>query len=222
MSPTHVFYFEQLYPLQDVALTLINQQDTGFYLTGGTAVSRVYLHHRFSDDLDLFANLQPDFGAWCGRVIDALMQDNRWRTEVVMRQQYFARVLIHQDNVTLKIEMVNDVPSHIGEIRQHPVLGRIDSPENILANKLTALVNREEPRDLADVWGLCTRLELSLADALAGAHSKAAGLYPPDLARRLCTASVKDWELVRWIEPPVVETYLTELTALGEGLILVD
>ena len=102
------------------------------------------------------------------------------------------------------------------------MLGRVDSPENILANKLTALVNREEPRDLADVWGLCTRLGLSLVDAIVGAQSKAAGLYPPDLARRLCTATVKDWELVRWIEPPVLEDYLSELAALGEGLILVE
>lgn len=222
MLPTHTFYFEQLYPLQDLALALIQQQDTGFYLTGGTAVSRVYLHHRFSDDLDLFANLQPDFSIWCGRIIDAFMQDGRWQTEVIMRQQYFARVLIHQNDVTLKLEMINDVPSHIGIIHQHPVLGRVDSPENILANKLTALVNREEPRDLADVWGLCTRLGLSLVDAIVGAQSKAAGLYPPDLARRLCTATVKDWELVRWIEPPVVEDYLSELVALGEGLILVE
>lgn len=153
MLPTHTFYFEQRYPLQDLALALIQQQDTVFFLTGGTAVSRVYLHHRFSDDLDLFANLQPDFSIWCGSVIDALMQDGRWQTEVIMRQQYFARVLIHQNDVTLKIEMINDVPSHIGIIHQHPVLGRVDSPENILANKLTALVNREEQRDLADIWG---------------------------------------------------------------------
>lgn len=32
MSPTPAFYFEQLYPLQDLTLALINQQDTGFYL----------------------------------------------------------------------------------------------------------------------------------------------------------------------------------------------
>lgn len=46
-------------------------------LTGGTAVPRVYRHHRFSDDRDRSANLQSDFGVWCGRVIDALMQDSR-------------------------------------------------------------------------------------------------------------------------------------------------
>lgn len=51
------FYLEQLYPLQDKALALIVAQDTGFYLSGGTASSRGYLNHRFSDDLDLFRSL---------------------------------------------------------------------------------------------------------------------------------------------------------------------
>ena len=46
------FYFTKLYPLQDRVLRVINGLDTGFYLTGGTASSREYLHHRFSDDID--------------------------------------------------------------------------------------------------------------------------------------------------------------------------
>ncbi len=130
-------------------------------------------------------------------------------------------MLVSQNAVTLKIELINDVPSHIGEIRQHPTLGRIDSPENILANKLTALSGREEPRDLADIWGLCTILGLSIADAIEGATSKATGIYPLDLARRLCTATPKDWEQVRWIDPPDPAQFLAELNRLGEQLILV-
>jgi hypothetical protein len=35
-------------------LALLRQIETGFYLTGGTAASRGYLNHRFSDDLALF------------------------------------------------------------------------------------------------------------------------------------------------------------------------
>jgi hypothetical protein len=50
---------------------------------------------------------------------------------------------------SLKIELINDVPAHVGELKEHPVLGRLDSAENILANKLTAVVDREEPKDLA-------------------------------------------------------------------------
>jgi predicted nucleotidyltransferase component of viral defense system len=33
----------------------------GFYLTGGTALSRAYLNHRYSDDLDFFVNAVNDF-----------------------------------------------------------------------------------------------------------------------------------------------------------------
>jgi len=40
----------------DKVLALIRRTDTAFYLTGGTALGRHYLHHRYSDDLDLFVN----------------------------------------------------------------------------------------------------------------------------------------------------------------------
>ena len=55
------FYAQTLYPFQDEVLQIINLVETGFYLTGGTAASRGYLHHRYSDDLDFFVNDQPDF-----------------------------------------------------------------------------------------------------------------------------------------------------------------
>ncbi len=221
MTSDKAYYFDQLYPLQDQVLSLIDAQETGFYLTGGTAVSRFYLQHRLSDDLDMFVNLNPAFGDWCGRIIDTLLHFEPQQTQVILRQQYFARVLLTHNDTTLKIEMVNDVPSHIGDIQRHPILGCIDSPENILANKLTALIGREEPRDLADIWGLCTKLGLSIQEAIEGATSKATGIYPLDLARRLCSATHKDWQLVRWINPPDPVQYLAELNQLGEKLILV-
>lgn len=55
------FYFEVPYPLQDEVLKVVSRIDTGFYLTGGTAASRGYLNHRFSDDLDFFTNDSPEF-----------------------------------------------------------------------------------------------------------------------------------------------------------------
>jgi len=60
--------------LQDQALKLIDALDTGFYLTGGTALSRVYLGHRFSDDLDFFLNDHPDFALLADRCLHALGQ----------------------------------------------------------------------------------------------------------------------------------------------------
>jgi len=50
------FFYDRLYPLQDQVLALIHQLETGLYLSGGTAASRGYLNHRFSDDIDMFAD----------------------------------------------------------------------------------------------------------------------------------------------------------------------
>jgi len=192
------FYFDRLYPFQDEVLKVVSGLETGLYLTGGTAASRAYLNHRFSDDLDFFTNDSPDFELWAGRLIQGVQ--SRWSTTV---------------------ELVNDVPAHVGEIRHHEILGRIDNPENILANKITAAIDREEPKDFADIWGFCCRLGLPLSAAIEGAQSKAAGIFPADLARLLCSVRRKDWELVRWIEAPDPDRFLSDLAALGEGLVLV-
>jgi hypothetical protein len=45
------FYLNKLYPLQDEVLNLLTKPEVDFYLTGGTALSRYYLQHRYSDDL---------------------------------------------------------------------------------------------------------------------------------------------------------------------------
>ncbi len=55
------YYNFQLYPLQDKVLNILSEADHHFYLTGGTALSRQYLHHRYSDDLDFFLNRENDF-----------------------------------------------------------------------------------------------------------------------------------------------------------------
>ena len=56
-----------------------------------------------------------------------------------------------QSEINLKIEMVNDVPSHIIKPWIHPSLGQIDIAENILANKTSAVLDREAAKVLADI-----------------------------------------------------------------------
>lgn len=55
------YYKEVLYPEQDKVLNILKDCGLSFYLTGETAVSRGYLNHRFSDDLDLFVNNDNSF-----------------------------------------------------------------------------------------------------------------------------------------------------------------
>lgn len=214
------FFLNKLYPFQDQVLRVFSLLDTNFYLTGGTALSRGYLNHRFSDDLDFFVNDENYFGLWADRVIHALSRSVDWHFQVVVREERYVRLNLARTGIDLKIELVNDVPSRVGLPRQHPTLGRIDTAENILANKVTAVLDRTVPKDLADIWGLVCIMGLSLQEAIAGAQGKAAGVFPLDLARVLCSASRSDWELVRWVEPPDPDRFLQQLHKLGNSLII--
>jgi len=213
-------FLTRLYPLQDEVLRVLTGLETGFYLSGGTAASRGYLQHRFSDDLDLFVNDAPEFGLWSDRLIRGLMEIPTWKVAVLQRELRFVRILLDRAGLQMKVEMVNDVPSRAGAIRVHPSLGRLDSAENILANKITALVDRQEPKDLADVWGFCVSRDLSIQRAIEDARGKAAGIFPVDVARVLLSATRRDWELVRWIEAPDPRSYLASLKVLAEQLLL--
>ena len=52
----HKYYQNLLYPLQDKFLAFFSEYNNEkFYLTGGTALSRFYFQHRYSEDLDFFS-----------------------------------------------------------------------------------------------------------------------------------------------------------------------
>ena len=216
-------WFEKvLYPLQDEVLAAAATSATGFYLTGGTALGRIHLRHRYSEDLDLFVNDDDRFGVWAERLLETWRAQAPWRVSIQRRDPRFVRALVAKGDAELKIEFVNDVRGRVGMPVRHDGFGLVDTKENILANKVTALLDRQEPKDLADVWGLCRRGGLRLADALVGASSKAAGVFAADVARVLLGATAEDWRLVRWIPPaPAPEEFVGDLRALGEDLLLV-
>lgn len=68
---------------------------------------------------------------------------------------------------------------------------RLDSAEEILANKLTALVGRAEERDLVDLWFL-ERAGHRVEDALDAALSKDGGCTPATLAWLLSEVTIPD------------------------------
>ena len=54
------------------------------------------------------------------------------------------RIFVEADEIALKIDFVNDVPSRFGNIEQSSVFHRIDSWRNILSNKICALSRRAQ------------------------------------------------------------------------------
>ena len=100
-------YFNVLYPFQDTVLGIVRELETEFYLTGGTAASRGYLQHRFSDDLDFFVNDEPRFALWSERIVQALSDQGLWRTEISLREERFVRqevVVLHELRDIVEVE----------------------------------------------------------------------------------------------------------------------
>ncbi|MFN3395993.1 MAG: nucleotidyl transferase AbiEii/AbiGii toxin family protein [Thermodesulfovibrionales bacterium] len=208
------YYEKVLYPLQDKAISVF--KNSPFYLTGGTLLSRVYYGHRYSDDLDYFLNDNPDFQLLADRQIERLSKIFN-TVKVVMAYERFYRILVCQEK--LKIELVNDVPAHIGELIEDPHFGLIDSKENILTNKITAVVDRAMPKDIVDMYFLL-KDGVSLKQALIDVHSKAAGIPPLYVAKVLgeFDYSLLDTE-IKWITPVPSEEIKSFLTAISESIV---
>ena len=143
------YYINNLYPFQDMVLKLIMKVDDTFYLTWGTALGRHYLKHRYSDDLDLFVNRNSDFKQLTDVIISQL-EKHFPGIESALLIEDFARIFIHYKEHHLKIEFVNDVLFHAGDLQSANFFHKIDSWENILSNKICALT-RDEAKDVADL-----------------------------------------------------------------------
>ncbi|MCC7201912.1 MAG: nucleotidyl transferase AbiEii/AbiGii toxin family protein [Nitrospirae bacterium] len=212
------YYDKILYPLQDKVIPAF--KDSPFYLTGGTALSRGYYNHRYSDDLDYFVNDHDDFHRIAERQIEKLRGIFTDVTIAVKDVSYY-RIFVGRES--LKVELINDVPSHIGGKVEHPLLGIIDSKENILANKITAVVDRALPKDIVDVFYLL-KDGLSLKKALCDAESKAAGISPLLIAKIFAefNYAILGTE-IKWIDPVSIEAikqYLNDISlSIVEGTI---
>jgi hypothetical protein len=210
----------QLYRLQDGVLACLNAIEHGFYLSGGTALARGYFAHRYSEDLDFFVNDCPEFELWRDRCLDAIRGHlpAGQSLEILLREARFGRAVVHGP-VDLKVEFINDVPSRVGAPWLHPQLGPLDTKENILANKISALVDRGAPKDAADIFWLCCRDSLDIRQALEHATGKAAGLFPPLVAKCLSDTAARGLPPVWWVTPPLVHEFREGLLRLSEALL---
>lgn len=172
-----------------------------FYLTGGTALGRFYLDHRYSEDLDFFTNENLLYKNY----IVELKKKIASRFSVNIQQSLFAddftRFFITEKDVSLKIELVNDVGYYTGVPAQYP-FGMIDTPINILTNKLTALIGRDEPKDVFDIIHLSLNYSFNWLSIFEHAKEKAV-INELDVEQRLISFPVEWLENVNWLNNPV-------------------
>ena len=194
------FYLDKLYPLQDEVLAVIATLDTKFYLTGGTAVSRYYFHHRFSDELDFFLNNDNDFEAEAEKILIGLTNVYREDVRINLKQERFVRLFVTQDETILKIKMINDVGYRYGT--SNIVNGvKIDNTQNVLSNKLSAL-QRDAPKDVSDILSITFNNSFSWIDTFEQAKNKDTWVNEIDVATRLDDYDVENLRAVKWIKEP--------------------
>ncbi|RJP80361.1 MAG: hypothetical protein C4522_08090 [Desulfobacteraceae bacterium] len=193
-------YHNFFYPLQDRILTIVAAEKTGFYLTGGTALSRFYLNHRYSDDLDFFINNSPDFKLLSNRIIGRLKQET-FRLSAGTVSKNFVRFIIEEENVSVKVDLVNDVSFHYGKFKADKRFGRIDNWRNILSNKLSAL-SRLEAKDVVDILFIAERYPFSWEAIVGEAKEKDLWVNPLEISKLIGEFPMNRLSDIKWIAGP--------------------
>lgn len=206
-----------LYPFQNGVLNYVKSLNLPFYLTGGTALSRGYFHHRYSDDIDLFTNNNPDFKNHAETVINSL-KANQYIIDsatIIISQDYISFYITHPNfpNINLKIDLVNDIAPHFGTIKTTPAYYQTDDWYNILINKVTALL-RLDIKDYVDIWIIAKHKPFNWDDIISKAREKEVGLDPLLCIQMMKTIPFEAFTTIKWITDYSFEAFRNDMEVI--------
>lgn len=172
--------------LQRRVLAILAPIRPAWTLTGGAALVGWHLQHRTTRDLDLFWHglaafaREPDD---CQRRLQA----SGCRVDVLQRTPSFVRLRVTDGADTVLVDLIAEpVPHATPPIAMETPGGAIlvDTAQEILANKLGALLHRAELRDVVDIRALLAK-GLDLGKGLREAALKDLGFSPLIVAHLL-------------------------------------
>ena len=206
------YYQNILYPLQDNILRHLENIDTSFYLTGGTALSRAYLQHRYSDNLDFFANNNDLFKEEVQKIIDFLKAQG-YTIEIPTTDVSFVRLFVNTKQAVLKIDFVNDVSFRKGIPVKTTLFYKTDIVENILSNKLTAL-SRFASKDIADIVFICLNYKFEWEKIIADAAQKDMWINPIESVKILESFPLDNLHEINWVVSPDIKKFRFQLNTI--------
>ena len=159
--------YPALYVLQDQVLQAVFDVPTGFYLTGGTCLNRFYLERRYSDDLDFFTSENNLFRDDV-RLLRETLAKAAVAFEIAVDSRDFVRLLVAG---VLKVDLVNDRVYRAGKSVPRGTM-LVDNTTNIGANKICAVLGRDDPKDIFDLHTLFSLPEVAWPDIMAAAARK--------------------------------------------------
>lgn len=125
-----------------------------FYFTGGTLLAAFYLHHRKSKDLDFFSD-NPVVHSEIIEFINGLKKE--LNLQKVKEQKIHDRFEFFINNgEEVRLEFVHYAYPKIKKRKKRDGV-HIDSLDDIAANKLMAFFDRNEPKDLFDLYFLINK-----------------------------------------------------------------
>lgn len=208
------YYEETLYPLQDGVLNILQQSGTDFFLTGGTALSRAYYNHRYSDDLDFFVNNSDNYDEQLDKVLSLLREAGFcWdlNTEYTRAKNFTTfRISKKNNDAQLKLDFVNDMVPLYGTIQHTDLFYRTDSVQNILSNKLSAIF-RYSVKDIADIREIALHESIDWSEAINEARQKEAGLELVYVTEILSGIPQSEFETLAWIKKPLWDTFRNDI-----------
>jgi len=173
----------KLSPLQWRILRILAPLQPRWVLTGGGALAGVYLKHRPTRDLDLFWRGRDQLDP-LPREVDARLRAAGLTVETLQSGVTFHRFRVSDNADACALDLVAEHAPSIEApitVQMDHVEILVDSRQEVLVNKLCALLGRCELRDLQDVKALIDAGS-SLDRALAEAPRKDGGFSPLTLA----------------------------------------
>jgi hypothetical protein len=205
--------FHGLSPLQRELLREFFAREPQFVLTGGGALTGYHLHHRATEDLDLFA--KPPAAVTDGRrAVEAAADVLGASVESLRLHPEFVRLLVRRGAEAVVVDLAIDRSVDVDETVDAGDGVRIHSMREIAANKLCALLGRSEIRDLVDLRALMGR-GIDLDAALVDAERKDGGISPASLAWLLDQVVIPAEALVHGVPGSELARFRDELV---EGL----
>ena len=207
------YYEESLYPLQDGVMNIISHCGTDFFLTGGTALSRAYYNHRYSDDLDFFVNNSQTYDEQLDMVF-ALLHENGFvwdENNEFIRDKNFSTFKVRKNSeILLKLDFVNDLVPHYGEIIKTDLYYRTDSIRNMISNKLSAIF-RYAAKDVADIREIGLREKIDWSAVINEARQKEGGLELVYISEILTGMPQSEFETIAWTKKPDWQEFRSDI-----------
>lgn len=131
---------------------------SNFYFTGGTALSSVYLQHRFSDDLDLFSTEKFD-----NQTVFILMEEwgnkHNFTLQSRLNEVVYIFNLLFKNGTNLKVDFGYYPYKRLEKGVDRDGLN-VDSLLDIAVNKLLTNSQRGEVKDFVDLYYLLQKFTI--------------------------------------------------------------